>query len=153
MQYELKNFLNEATEKSAIEFAKNLLKSAEKVHKEFVFSGLPKFKKNITKRFFLAIINDLENSAYSKQLDEILLDIDKKYYRDTYFLKDGIVFDIIGSDHNELIENINKKFKEVDLIQDKEVNANFVISEKNLNLIFKSKNFKEFEKFYINEGN
>ena len=153
LQYELKNFLNEATEKSAIEFAKNLLKSAEKVHKEFVFSGLPKFKKNITERFFLAIINDLENSEYSKQLDEILLDFDKKYYRDTYFLKDGIVFDIIGSDHNEIIENINKKFKEVNLIQDKEVNANFVISEKNLNLIFKSKNFKEFEKFYINEGN
>ena len=153
LQYELKNFLNEATEKSAIKFAKNLLKSAEKVHKEFVFSGLPKFKKNITERFFLAIINDLENSAYLKQLDEILLDFDKKYYRDTYFLKDGIVFDIIGSDHNELIENINKKFKEVNLIQDKEVNANFVISEKNLNLIFKSKNFKEFEKFYIDEGN
>ena len=153
LQYELKNFLNEATEKSAIEFAKNLLKSAEKVHKEFIFSGLPKFKKNITERFFLAIINDLENSAYLKQLDEILLDIDKKYYRDTYFLKEGIVIDIIGSDHNNLIENINKKFKEVNLVEDKEVNANFVISEKNLNLIFKSKNFKEFEKFYINEGN
>ena len=109
--------------------------------------------KNITERFFLAIINDLENSAYLNQLDKILLDIDKKYYRDTYFLKDGIVFDIIGSENNKLIENINKKFKEVNLIQDKEVNANFVISEKNLNLIFKSKNFKEFEKFYINEGN
>ncbi len=153
LQYELKNFLNKATEKSAIEFAKSLLKSAEKVHKEFVYSGLPKFKKNITKRFFLAIINDLEDSAYLNQLDGILLDIDKKYYRDTYFLKDGIVFDIIGSDDNNLIENINKKFKEVNLIEDKEVNANFVISEKNLNLIFKSKNFEEFEKFYINEGN
>jgi len=153
LQYELKNFINKATEKSAIEFAKNLLKSAEKVHKEFVYSGLPKFKKNITKRFFLAIINDFEDSAYLNQLDGILLDIDKKYYRDTYFLKDGIVFDIIGSDDNNLIENINKKFKEVNLIEDKEVNANFVISEKNLNLIFKSKNFEEFEKFYINEGN
>tara|TARA_S200000501_G_scaffold377893_1_gene438019 strand:+ start:8879 stop:11338 length:2460 start_codon:yes stop_codon:yes gene_type:complete len=153
LQYELKNFLNKATEKSAIEFAKSLLKSAEKVHKEFVYSGLPKFKKNITKRFFLAIINDLEDSAYLNQLDGILLDIDKKYYRDTYFLKDGIVFDIIGSDDNNLIENINKKFKEVNLIEDKEVNANFVISEKNLNLIFKSKNFEEFEKFYINESN
>tara|TARA_B100000886_G_scaffold316745_1_gene255586 strand:+ start:3224 stop:5683 length:2460 start_codon:yes stop_codon:yes gene_type:complete len=153
LQYELKNFLNEATEKSAIEFAQNLLKSAEKVHKEFVYSGLPKFKKNINNRFFLTIINDLEDSAYLNQLDGILLDIDKKYYRDTYFLKDGIVFDIIGSDDNNLIENINKKFKEVNLIEDKEVSANFVISEKNLNLIFKSKNFEEFEKFYINEGN
>ena len=128
-------------------------KSAEKVHKEFVYSGLPKFKKNINNRFFLAIINDLEDSAYLNQLDGILSDIDKKYYRDTYFLKDGIVFDIIGSDDNNLIENINKKFKEVNLIEDKEVSANFVISEKNLNLIFKSKNFEEFEKFYINEGN
>jgi len=37
LQFELKNFLNFANEKSTIEYASALLSSAEKVHEEFVW--------------------------------------------------------------------------------------------------------------------
>ena len=77
LQFELKNFLNFANEKSTIEYASALLNSAEKVHEEFVYSGLPLFNSNKDERFFFVIVNEtektidyLKNKPMSPQKDD-----------------------------------------------------------------------------------
>jgi len=57
LQYELSYFLDDATDKSAVEYANNLLKSAERVHQEFIYSGLPKFNENIGSRYSIKFEN------------------------------------------------------------------------------------------------
>ena len=148
LQYELKYFLSNATDKSAIEYANTLLKSAEKVHKEFVFSGLPKFKKNKDRRSFFVIVKNEEfSSSYLENLDKVLLEINEEYYRDTFYLTGKTSLEIILYDDTNFIEKVYRKFNELNIAEDIKVNANFVVGEKNINLIFRSKNYKDFEKF------
>ena len=150
LQYELSYFLDDATDKSAVEYANNLLKSAERVHQEFIYSGLPKFNENIGSRYFFGLIkNDTESPDYYENLDRVLLDMNKKYFRKNFFLMDGIYIDIIAYENLLDVETLYKKFNESIVDEDIKVNANFVASEKNMNLIFKSKNYREFELFYV----
>ena len=150
LQYELSYFLDDATDKSAVEYANNLLKSAERVHQEFIYSGLPKFNENIGSRYFFGLIkNDTESPDYYENLDKVLLDMNKKYFRKSFFLIDGIYIDIIAYKNLLDAETLYKKFNESIVDEDIKVNANFVASEKNMNLIFKSKNYREFELFYV----
>ena len=148
LQYELKYFLSNATDKSAIKYANDLLKSAERVHKEYVFSGLPKFKKNKDRRLFFMIVKDEEfSSSYIDNLDQVLLEINEEYYRDNFYLTDEISLEIILYNDASDVEKVYRKFNELNITEDIKVNANFVVGEKNINLIFRSKNYKEFEKF------
>lgn len=148
LQYELKYFLSNATDKSAIKYANDLLKSAERVHKEYVFSGLPKFKKNKDRRLFFMIVKDEEfSSSYIDNLDQVLLEINEEYYRDNFYLTDETSLEIILYNDASDVEKVYRKFNELNITEDIKVNANFVVGEKNINLIFRSKNYKEFEKF------
>ena len=148
LQFELKYFLSKATEQSAIEYATILLKSAERVHKEYVFSGLPKFKKNKDKRSFFVLVNNEEfNSTSSDNLNKILLEINEEYYRDRFYLTNKTSLEIVLYNDISTTEKIYKKFNKLNITEDLKGNTNFVIGEKNLNLIFRSKNYKEFEKF------
>ena len=148
LQYELKYFLSNATDKSAIKYANDLLKSAERVHKEYVFSGLPKFKKNKDRRLFFVIVKDEKfSSSYIDNLDQVLLEINEEYYRDNFYLTDEISLEIILFNDASDVEKVYRKFNELNIKEDIKVNANFVVGEKNINLIFRSKNYKEFEKF------
>ena len=91
LQYELSYFLDDATDKSAVEYANNLLKSAERVHQEFIYSGLPKFNENIGSRYFFGLIkNDTESPDYSENLDKVLLDMNQKIFSKELFLMDGV---------------------------------------------------------------
>ena len=148
LQYELKYFLSNATDKSAIKYANDLLKSAERVHKEYVFSGLPKFKINKDRRLFFMIVKDEEfSSSYIDNLDQVLLEINEEYYRDNFYLTDETSLEIILYNDASDVEKVYRKFNELNIKEDIKVNANFVVGEKNINLIFRSKNYKEFEKF------
>ena len=75
--------------------------------------------------------------------------MNKKYFRKSFFLMDGIYIDIIAYENLFDAETLYKKFNESIVDEDIKVNANFVASEKNMNLIFKSKNYREFELFYV----
>ena len=120
------------------------------MHQEFIYSGLPKFNENIGSRYFFGLIkNDKESPDYYENLDKVLLDMNKKYFRKSFFLMDGIYIDIIAYENLLDAETLYKKFNESIVDEDIKVNANFVASEKNMNLIFKSKNYREFELFYM----
>ena len=148
LQYELKYFLNYAKDESAIKYANILLKSAERVHKEYVFSGLPKFKKNNDRRSFFVIVKNEEfSSRFIDNLDKVLLETNREYYRDNFYLNNETSLEIISYDDRNITEKVYKKFNELNITEDIKVNANFVVGEKNLNLIFRSKNYREFEKF------
>ena len=57
-------------------------------------------------------------------------------------LMDGVFIDIIACENLLDAETFYKKFNESFVDADIKVNANFVASEKNMNLIFKSKNHR-----------
>ena len=79
LQYELSYFLDDATDKSAVEYANNLLKSAERVHREFIYSGLPKFNENIGSRYFFGLVkNDTESPDYYENLGKLAKEIEPK---------------------------------------------------------------------------
>ena len=124
LQYELKYFLSNATDKSAIKYANDLLKSAERVHKEYVFSGLPKFKKNKDKRLFFMIVKDEEfSSSYIDNLDLVLLEINEEYYRDNFYLTDETSLEIILYNDASDVEKVYRKFNELNITEDIKVNA------------------------------
>ena len=79
------------------------------MHQEFIYSGLPKFNENIGSRYFFGLIkNDTESPDYSENLDKVLLDMNKKYFRKSFFLMDGVFIDIIAYE-NLLDAKISKK--------------------------------------------
>ena len=59
----------------------------------------------------------------------------------------AIVIFLIVLFWEKINEKIYKKFNKLNITEDIKGNTNFVVGEKNLNLIFRSKNYKEFEKF------
>ena len=149
LQFELKNFLNFANEKSTIEYASALLNSAEKVHEEFVYSGLPLFNSNKDERFFFVIVNETEKTIdYLPKLENILIELKKEFIKDQFKLNEKTSLDIITHKDLTVLKTLESRLNRSISNEDLKLNTNFVVGEKNLNLIFKSKNYTEFEKFY-----
>ena len=97
--------------------------------------------------FFVIVKNEEFSSSYLENLDKVLLEINEEYYRDTFYLTGKTSLEIILYDDTNFVEKVYRKFNELNIAEDIKVNANFVVGEKNINLIFRSKNYKDFEKF------
>jgi len=149
LQFELKKFLKSAKERSTIDYASSLLNSAENVHDDFIFSGLPSFKTHEDEKYFFVLIKtDDQSNGISIKLDDAIKELNKKNDVFSFRLDEEIYFDATTDNDINSLKEIEKKFNSnLDLKQIK-VNANFVVGEKNMNLIFRSKNFSEFIKFY-----
>ena len=149
LQFELKKFLSGAQESSTIDYASSLLNSAEKVHDDFIFSGLPLFKTNEDEKYFFIVIkNDDEREDVTVILDDIIKELNKKNSIFSFKLDDKTYFDAISDNNINSLKKIEEEFNSDLNTKEIKVNANFVVGEKNMNLIFKSKNFSEFVKFY-----
>ena len=149
LQFELKKFLIAAQERSTIDYASSLLNSAETVHEDFIFSGLPSYKKNEDERYYFIVIkNDNEGENITIKLDNSIKGLDKKNDIFSFKLDDETYFDAISDNDLSSLKKIEEKFNSDLDIKEIKVNANFVVGEKNMNLIFRSKNFSEFVKFY-----
>ena len=148
LQFELKDFLDSANEESTIEYATTLLKASEKVHKEFIFSGLPKFSSKKSDRYFFVIVNDDETETYEKILNNILKDMRELKVRNSFYLKEDILLDVLLINNYNTLKKLERKFNKELNNENLKLNTNFVISEENLNLIFKSKNYSAYASKY-----
>ena len=96
LQFELKRFLNYAVGKSAISYASTLLKSAEEVHKSFIFSGIPNFKNNLDTNYYFFIFSSQEfRQNFNDRLKNLLnkLNLPESIYE--FELREGVNFDIV----------------------------------------------------------
>ena len=96
LQFELKRFLNYAVGKSAISYASTLLKSAEEVHKSFIFSGIPNFKNNLDTNYYFFIFSSQEfRQNFNDRLRNLLnkLNLPESIYE--FELREGVNFDIV----------------------------------------------------------
>ena len=149
LQFELKKYLNSAKDRSTIDYAASLLNSAESVHDDFIFSGLPRFKNNKDDKYFFIIIKtESQADNVSVKLEKTLKELGKKISIYSFRLNETTYFDAISDKDLNSLKEIEKKFNSNLDIKEIKVNANFVVGEKNMNLIFRSKNFNEFVKFY-----
>ena len=115
-----------------------------------IFSGYhSKLKNNKDDKYFFIIIKT-ENQAddVSIKLEETLKELGKKISIYSFRLNETTYFDAISDKDLNSLKEIEKKFNSNLDIKEIKVNANFVVGEKNMNLIFRSKNFNEFVKFY-----
>ena len=149
LQFELKRFLNYAVGKSAISYASTLLKSAEEVHKSFIFSGIPNFKNNLDTNYYFFIFSSQEfRQNFNDRLRNLLnkLNLPESIYE--FELREGVNFDIVYLESKENLQFLEYEFNSSLSIEESNGNTNFVVGEKNMNLIFRSKNYIEFKKFY-----
>lgn len=148
LQYELKKFLKDAEGEASISYASTLLNSAQDVHNNFIFSGLPIFKNHTDSIFYFFIIID---PKFKENLIIKLQDIlsSSSIFEDIYEfeLDSSNVFNIISSRSKRTLTNIRSEFNSSLTSVESNGNTNFVVGEKNMNLIFKSKNYTEFVKF------
>ena len=148
LQYELKKFLKKAIGESSISYASTLLKSAKDVHDNFIFSGLPIFRNNSDSVFYLFMITESKfKENLNIRLQEILTlsGISEDIYE--FALDNSITFNVISLKEKKILNSIRSKFNSSLTSVESNGNTNFVVGEKNMNLIFKSKNYREFIKF------
>ena len=148
LQYELKKFLKKAIGESSISYASTLLKSAKDVHDNFIFSGLPIFRNNSDSVFYLFMITESKfKENLNIRLQEILTSsgISEEIYE--FSLDNSITFNVISLKEKKILNSIKSKFNSSLTSVESNGNTNFVVGEKNMNLIFKSKNYREFIKF------
>jgi len=149
LQFELKKYLNVAKDRSTIDYASSLLNSAESVHNDFIFSGLPSFKDNEDEKYFFILMKtEKQKDDISSTLERTLKELDKKIPIYSFKLNETTYFDAISYNNLKSLKEIEKKFNSNLDVKEIKVNANFVVGEKNMNLIFRSKNIDEFRKFY-----
>ena len=81
------------------------------------------------------------------RLQEILTssDISEDIYE--FALDNSITFNVISLKEKRILNSIRSKFNSSLTSVESNGNTNFVVGEKNMNLIFKSKNYREFIKF------
>ena len=90
----------------------------------------PQFKENLVDRII-----------------EILRKIDLPEDVFEFKLKNDVTFNVISLNNREKLKFIESEFNTSLTSEESNGNTNFVVGEKNMNLIFKSKNFTEFLKF------
>ena len=148
LQYQLKKFLKYSLEEPPVNYAKTLLNSAEEVHEKFIFSGLPVFTKNNDSVFYFFIYIDPQfKENLVNRIIEILRKIDLPEDVFEFKLKNDVTFNVISLNNREKLKFIKSEFNTSLTSEESNGNTNFVIGEKNMNLIFNSKNFTEFLKF------
>ena len=148
LQYQLKKFLKYSLEEPPVNYAKTLLNSAKEVHEKFIFSGLPVFTKNNDSVFYFFIYIDPQfKENLVNRIIEILRKIDLPEDIFEFKLKNDVTFNVISLNNREKLKFIKSEFNTSLTSEESNGNTNFVIGEKNMNLIFKSKNFTEFLKF------
>ena len=148
LQFELKSFLNFSKNESSKNYASTLLLSAEEVHKRFIFSGLPKFYNNIDSRYFFIILTEEADEIILSILNESIQNLGIPFDIYKFNLTDNLYFNALTYSDFKTLKRLEKEFNlNLDNTELKG-NTNFVVGEKNMNLIFKSKNYNEFRKFY-----
>ena len=148
LQYQLKKFLKYSLEEPPVNYAKTLLNSAKEVHEKFIFSGLPVFTKNNDSVFYFFIYIDPQfKENLVNRIIEILRKIDLPEDVFEFKLKNDVTFNVISLNNREKLKFIKSEFNTSLTSEESNGNTNFVVGEKNMNLIFKSKNFTEFLKF------
>ena len=148
LQYQLKKFLKYSLEEPPVNYAKTLLNSAKEVHEKFIFSGLPVFTKNNDSVFYFFIYMDPQfKENLVNRIIEILRKIDLPEDVFEFKLKNDVTFNVISLNNREKLKFIESEFNTSLTSEESNGNTNFVVGEKNMNLIFKSKNFTEFLKF------
>lgn len=150
LQYELKKFLKNSLLINTSEYANSLLNSAKDVQKKFVFSGLPKLVKAKDQKFYYIIINNDKSDLIFNMINKITkeLNLQNVLYIDKFILKENFEFYAISETNWQDLKKIEKKFNDYILNKESKVNANFVIGETNMNILFEAKNFNHFIKFY-----
>ncbi len=148
LQFELKKFLKKASNESSISYASTLLKSAEEVHERFIYSGLPKFENNNDKKYFYFIKTNNNKDKISLLLNELIKKANISVDIYSFNLNNENHFDILTYESLEILKKLEKDFNIILNEEELNGNTNFVVGEKNMNLIFKSKNYIEFSKFY-----
>ena len=148
LQFELKKFLKKASNESSISYASTLLKSAEEVHERFIYSGLPKFENNNDNRYYYFIKTNNNKDKISLVLNELIKKANISVDIYSFNLNNENHFDILTYESLEILKKLEKDFNIILNEEELNGNTNFVVGEKNMNLIFKSKNYTEFSKFY-----
>ena len=148
LQFELKSFLNFSKNESSRNYASTLLLSAEEVHKRFIFSGLPEFSANVDSRYFFIIIADKADEIVLTVLDESIQKLGIPFDIYKFNLTDNLSFNALTYNNYKVLKKLEKEFNLNLNNTELKGNTNFVVGEKNMNLIFKSKNYNEFRKFY-----
>ena len=150
LQYELKKFLKNSLLINTSEYANSLLNSAKDVQKKFVFSGLPKLVKTKDQKFYYIIINNDKSDLIFNMINKITkeLNLQNILYIDKFILKENFEFYAISETNWQDLKKIEKKFNDYILNKESKVNANFVIGETNMNILFEAKNFNHFIKLY-----
>ena len=149
LQYELKKFLKNSLLINTSEYANSLLNSATNVQKKFIFSGLPKLVKENNYKFYYIIINNDKSDLVFNIINKITKELNlQNVYIDKFILKENFEFYAISETNWQDLKTIEKKFNDYILNKESKVNANFVIGETNMNILFEAKNFNHFIKFY-----
>jgi len=149
LQYELKKFLKNSLLINTSEYANSLLNSAKNVQKKFIFSGLPKLVKENNYKFYYIIINNDKSDLVFNMINKITKELNlQNIYIDKFILKENFEFYAISETNWQDLKTIEKKFNDYILNKESKVNANFVIGETNMNILFEAKNFNHFTKFY-----
>ena len=150
LQYELKKILKNSILANTSEYANSLLNSAKDVQKKFIFSGLPKLVKENDYKFYYIIINNDKSDLVFNIINKITkeLNLQNVVYIDEFILKENFEFYAISETNWQDLKRIEKKFNDYVLNKESKVNANFVIGETNMNILFEAKNFNHFTKFY-----
>jgi len=148
LQYQLKKFLKYSLGESPVNYAKTLLNSAKEVHEKFIFSGLPVFTKNNDSVFYFFIYMDPQfKENLVNRIIEILRKTDLPEDVFEFKLKNDVTFNVISISNRKKLKFIESEFNTSLTSEESNGNTNFVVGEKNMNLIFRSKNFTEFLKF------
>ena len=150
LQYELKKFLKNSLLANTSEYANSLLNSAKDVQQKFIFSGLPKLVKENDYKFYYIIIKNDKSDLVFNIINKIIkeLNLQNVVYIDEFILKENFEFYAISETNWQDLKKIEKKFNDYVLSKESKVNANFVIGETNMNILFEAKNFNHFIKFY-----
>ena len=77
-----------------------------------------------------------------------MIELNKEFIKDQLKLNEKISLDIITHKDLAALKSLESRLNSNISNEDLKLNTTFVVGEKNLNLIFKSKNYTEFEKFY-----
>ena len=109
---------------------------------------MPKFSSKKSDRYFFVIVNDDETETYEKILNNILKDMRELKVRNSFYLKEDILLDVLLINNYNTLKKLERKFNKELNNENLKLNTNFVISEENLNLMFKSKNYSAYTSKY-----
>jgi len=154
-QLNLKKIIKKVEDKKIIQFANELLESSEEVHKNYFFSGKPKFFNDKNEREFFTTFIIQNNELIIKKMIGILEKIVKEKNQKNYFISEYkfsneesliVISELSQKENHNLLIEFEKRYKEKISILSK-----FVITDNNLKVLFETKNYAEYLNFINNE--